>query len=950
MRHTRLAFGVLGLLCVAAVGPCSSSTWEDLVGAFTSLVSGNSQSATAGHALTQPLVVKVTADQAGAITVRGIAVTWSIGSGGGSLSRTVDTTDADGRSSVTWILGPTVGQQSALATVDGVSGSPVTFTATAAAPSATQMALVSGNSQTANVGTALASPLVVKVGDASNAGVAGITVNWAVTSGGGAVWAGTSVTNASGNAQVNWTLGPTVGTQTATATVSGLTGSPVTFSATGTAVPPAATQMALVSGNNQTGTVGTALASPLVVKVGDASNAGVAGVTVSWAVTAGGGAVSAATSVTNASGQAQINWTLGATVGAQAATATVSGMTGSPVTFTATAAAPLATQLALVSGNNQTGAVNAALAAPLVVKVGDASNAGVAGVTVTWAVTLGGGTVSAATSVTNASGQAQINWTLGATVGAQAARASVAGLTGSPVTFAATGTAVSPAATQMALVSGNNQTGTVGTALASPLVVKVADASNAGVAGVTVTWSVTSGGGQVSAGTSGTNAAGNAQVNWTLGATVGAQTATATVSGLTGSPVVFSATGTAAAAGTTYYISPSGSDGANGLSRSTPWRTFSFALNRVQPGDVLIVLDGTYTQSIVTTRSGTSASPIVIRADNDGGAIIDGGWSRVPVEIGHDYVHVEGFTAKRGLENNIVIGGSHNRVSRVGAMSVTNSAYAFNIGLGGTDNLLEDVFVWGGFRTGIEVFSRGNTIRRCVVKMDALAPGDGSSRYPLGIRFYNNTGQAGGVVENCIVLDFSVTANFSYPGAAYKIRSFDPSDVSHYYGSIALNMRSSTGIHGWWMEGRNHTLTDCVAWNGADVAYISEGAYILDNSVVATNVTGYGWGAFTDGSNANIRFVNEKNGNSGMTYITRPDASGRGATIERRYVNGVLTNDPLWPWPYEARIRSEICQYEIASGYFAAADPNRGFCASGKTLTRYIWELLGNPCPAGICS
>src|SRR6185503_7698188 len=60
-------------------------------------------------------------------------------------------------------------------------------------------------------------------------------VNWAVATGGGSVSAATSVTNASGLAQINWTLGSTAGAQTATATVSGLTGSPVTFSATGTA-------------------------------------------------------------------------------------------------------------------------------------------------------------------------------------------------------------------------------------------------------------------------------------------------------------------------------------------------------------------------------------------------------------------------------------------------------------------------------------------------------------------------------------------------------------------------------------------------------------------------------------------------------------------------------------------------------------------------------------------
>ena len=88
------------------------------------------------------------------------------------------------------------------------------------------------------------------------------------------------------------------------------------------------------SGDAQAGTAGVALATPLRVVVTDAGVAQ-SGVTVTWA-TANGGTL-APGGATDASGIATATWTLGAGGGAQTASASVSGATGSPVTFTATA-------------------------------------------------------------------------------------------------------------------------------------------------------------------------------------------------------------------------------------------------------------------------------------------------------------------------------------------------------------------------------------------------------------------------------------------------------------------------------------------------------------------------------------------------------------------------------------------------------------------------------------
>ena len=89
------------------------------------------------------------------------------------------------------------------------------------------------------------------------------------------------------------------------------------------------------SGNNQTDTVGATLAKQLLVRVTDDQGNEVSGVIVTWAVT-GGGSITP-TSVTDIEGEAAATRVLGTTAGTQNATATVSGLEGSPVTFTATA-------------------------------------------------------------------------------------------------------------------------------------------------------------------------------------------------------------------------------------------------------------------------------------------------------------------------------------------------------------------------------------------------------------------------------------------------------------------------------------------------------------------------------------------------------------------------------------------------------------------------------------
>jgi len=204
--------------------------------------------------------------------------------------------------------------------------------------------------------------------------------------------------------------------------------------------PSVPASITIVSGNSQTGVAGSALPAALNVSVKDSSGRAVAGASVSWAVIAGGGSVTPTTSTTDSAGVATTNWTLGAALGANRATATVGTLPA--VGFDATGVAGPAASVSIVSGNGQGGAVGTELPAALTVRVTDSGARPVAGVTVTWAVTAGGGTVTPASSVTDSGGAANTRWTLGATAGANRATATVAGLPG--VTFDATGSAAGP--------------------------------------------------------------------------------------------------------------------------------------------------------------------------------------------------------------------------------------------------------------------------------------------------------------------------------------------------------------------------------------------------------------------------------------------------------------------------------------------------------------------------
>ncbi|MDB4905524.1 MAG: Ig domain protein group 1 domain protein [Gemmatimonadetes bacterium] len=459
------------------------------------LVSGGGQTGVAGNALAQQVVVEVQA--ADNVPVAGVAVGFNVVTGGGSIAPVTMITGANGRAQATFTLGKQSGAQSAQVS-SGVFA-PITVTATATAGTASKLSIVSGNNQQDTLSKALPLPFMVKVTDANDNAVGGVSVSWSKQGGAaGSLSASASNSDASGLASVNYTLGSTARVDTIQATLGGQS---VSFLAR--ALSRSAAKITVVAGASQSGPVGTPFPTAFRVKVTDDVNNAVPNSTVTWRVASGAGTLASATSVTDANGEATMTFTPGPVPGAISVGAAIS-VAGAPVevTIAATSTVGAASSMTKVAGDGQSGPGGAAYPVAPSVKVTDALGNAISGFPVTFAVTSGGGTVLGGNASTNSSGIATSGaWTPG-TSGAQVITATSGPLS---VQFSGSVTSVTPASVSLIAHQGFYQAGIPSTV---PLVVEVRDAGNNVLPGISVTLGFN----------------GTAPVNVTLGGTLTATT------------------------------------------------------------------------------------------------------------------------------------------------------------------------------------------------------------------------------------------------------------------------------------------------------------------------------------------------------------------------------------------------------------------------------------------
>ena len=285
--------------------------------------------------------VTVTATNAGGRT-RNVSVTLGITTGGGTLSPSLVTTNTNGTAISILTRGRALGdnyfvtatadgytQRSVLAAGERVVISETQPSATGSTPPAqtgasgvaADLDAYDGNQQVGSLNSPLSEPLVVEVVDANDNPVENARVRFTTTIGSGRFSPRTPRTDEDGFAETTFTPTST-GRIRISASVAGVDDR-AAFTVQG---GEPADALEKVSGDNQSGTPGNALANPFVVEVQDEDGEPLTGHSVTFSVTAGGGSLSATSATTNANGRAQTTLTLGSALGVNSVQASVTGV------------------------------------------------------------------------------------------------------------------------------------------------------------------------------------------------------------------------------------------------------------------------------------------------------------------------------------------------------------------------------------------------------------------------------------------------------------------------------------------------------------------------------------------------------------------------------------------------------------------------------------------------
>lgn len=407
--------------------------------------------------------------------------------------------------------------------------------------------------------------------------------------------------------------------------------------------------------------------------------------------------------------------------------------------------------------------------------------------------------------------------------------------------------------------------------------------------------------------------------------------------------------------GTTYYASPTGTG--TGLSQNSPFKISNF-WPLAQPGSTLLLLDGVYTgaNSMIDppdNLSGTAGNPITVRAMNDGAVRIDGEGARQPVNLSYNnWFVLEGFNANNSSGSVVSVGySSNNIIRRVVAWDAANTGDNNIFGVHhGNYNLLEDVAGFGdGARKTFSNSQGGNntTFRRIFARWEGAIVAGPKKPIALSYNSYN------ALCENCIATWDSLGMPQSYNLMEYNgtqtvpTQSFSnyqvqqPSGIFGHDGfddtflaagnSDNANIRIFGSISYLKPDQRFHNVpSPSRDWAGPfaleikgiqlkdSVSVIEPGSFtnIWNPYLGDPGVTGFNSAqnsTFIGGEGAHINNKWTTSGNYVSSSCANTIANGGnvvnhlgnisgGATVMKRYVDGVLTTDNLWPWPMNQRI------------------------------------------------
>lgn len=222
------AAGPQGLRATAGDGVAAdfSATTLDTPVALV-MVQGGSATGVVATEATPGLVVRL--EDTGGLGISAVPILFEVTGGDGTVASApggdrvasvLVETDAAGQATLgSWLFGETAGAQEVTALFPGLP--PVVFTADVGPDVPATLIPDLGNFQTELITEPLPEAVGVRVEDRFGNAVPGVSVDFQLTGGGGSLSAPSAATDGSGEAVVQWTLGPFVGLQTVTASVTG---------------------------------------------------------------------------------------------------------------------------------------------------------------------------------------------------------------------------------------------------------------------------------------------------------------------------------------------------------------------------------------------------------------------------------------------------------------------------------------------------------------------------------------------------------------------------------------------------------------------------------------------------------------------------------------------------------------------------------------------------------
>jgi hypothetical protein len=422
----------------------------------------------------------------------------------------------------------------------------------------------------------------------------------------------------------------------------------------------------------------------------------------------------------------------------------------------------------------------------------------------------------------------------------------------------------------------------------------------------------------------------------------------------------------------THWASSAGSQTQNGLSPATPFRPQDF-WSVAGPGKTLCLLNGTYTGSAFmispenqggTPPVGSSGNPVTIRAVNDGGVVINGQFARRPLNLfDARWVEVEGFDVCKSNES--VVGArfgqniTFRRMIAYEALDVPDSTDFIVWSLGGSVGstshgpyTLEDV---AGFGRGRKMFQCINceptfTVRRAWARHGGYASTSSFPRSDFELMYVTRDGLWENVVgtwseelaTNPTGDGISANAGVNWPGF---ISSSDPA-VIRVLGSITYLKCDATAFSMPYLMRHEGSRPAHTTYKNV-VSIVEDGCWankkpiqfdIIEVTHEADRITAIG-GSGTGGGSSSYAIHSSWGATNlsvaaNLAAAPNPYTGSNAANVCKRYVNGTLTSEPLWPWPMDYRIKNALAREGLDS-----------LEGSGGTVTSEIEYLLG-PIPA----